>query len=83
MTVIEERVAVLETKDEARDKADIDHAEFRKEVREKLDLLLATSNEWAGVRKTFVALAAIITFTSGTVGFMIHEFWPHVTNGKS
>jgi hypothetical protein len=83
VTGIEERVAVLETKDEARDKADIDHAEFRKEVRAALGLLLTRSNEWSGVRKTLAAIAAIITFTSGIVGFALHEFWPHVINGKS
>jgi len=83
VTGIEERVAVLETKDDARDRADIDHAEFRKEVREALSLLLARSNEWAGVRKTLAAIAAIVTFTSGIVGFALHEFWPHIANGKS
>ena len=76
MSSLEERVAVLESRED-------EHREFRRLVEESLKALLANSNEWAGVRKTLAAIAAIITFTSGIVGFALHEFWPHVANGKS
>ena len=76
MTSIEERLAVLEDRDD-------DHRRFQDIVNQKLDALLAQSNELAGVRKTLAALVTIITLTGGLIGFAVHEFWPHAINGKS
>ena len=72
MTSIEGRIAVLEDRD-------ADRKKFEDEIRATLKLLLVQSSEWAGVRKTLAAIVTIITVSSGVVGFIIHEFWPHVT----
>ena len=50
-------------------------SEFMVRTDERLEILLAQSNEWAGVRKTLAAMAAVLTLVGGVVGYLTHYFW--------
>ena len=68
------RVSVLEAKMEKHESL---HSEFMLRTDERLEVLLAQSSEWAGVRKTLAVLVAIVTTVGGFVGWAAHTLWPH------
>jgi len=72
-----ERIAVLETQS-------AENRERYMNVNNKLDLLLAQSNQRVGAKLTLGALSKIfggfgisLTMVGGVVAFLISEFWAH------
>lgn len=48
------------------------HSEFMLRTDQRTELLVAQSNEWAGVRKMLAILVALVTIFGGMIGWIFH-----------
>lgn len=74
ISVMESEMLHLNSRMNTRDKA---NDEFMLRTDERLDKLVAQSDEWSGVRKTLTVLVSGLVIIGGFIGWVFHEFFPH------